>query len=234
MKALEKDRNRRYETASAFAADVQRYLHDEPVAACPPSAWYRFRKSARRRGLFRWRSRWLSACCSRGRQLRLAVRDQAAREASGGRADVESTAKCGRKKPSSGGRIAEKENKIRSLLGQATAQRLSREPGRVGGPSRRFARVALGPSRLGLRHELRNEAIARPAISLDRSPGRKDPACWRAPSASISTTNWNALPVSIAVENQCPTSWGTMRKSAGFLAKARKPGSALAQMGSFS
>jgi serine/threonine protein kinase/tetratricopeptide (TPR) repeat protein len=48
MKALEKDRNRRYETASAFAADVQRYLNDEPVLACPPSAWYRFRKFARR------------------------------------------------------------------------------------------------------------------------------------------------------------------------------------------
>jgi serine/threonine protein kinase/Flp pilus assembly protein TadD len=49
MKALEKDRNRRYETASAFAADVQHYLNDEPVLACPPSAWYRFRKFARRK-----------------------------------------------------------------------------------------------------------------------------------------------------------------------------------------
>jgi WD40 repeat protein/serine/threonine protein kinase len=48
MKALEKDRNRRYESPSAFAADVQRYLADEPVLACPPSAWYRFRKIARR------------------------------------------------------------------------------------------------------------------------------------------------------------------------------------------
>jgi WD40 repeat protein/serine/threonine protein kinase len=48
MKALEKDRNRRYESASSFAADVQRYLADEPVQACPPSAWYRFRKFARR------------------------------------------------------------------------------------------------------------------------------------------------------------------------------------------
>src|SRR5262249_5301000 len=48
LKALEKDRNRRYETASAFAADVQRYLHDEPVQACPPSAWYRGRKFVRR------------------------------------------------------------------------------------------------------------------------------------------------------------------------------------------
>ena len=48
MKALEKDRNRRYETANGFAADVQRYLADEPVQACPPSAGYRFRKFARR------------------------------------------------------------------------------------------------------------------------------------------------------------------------------------------
>ena len=48
MKCLEKDRNRRYESASSVAADVQRYLNDEPVQACPPSAWYRFRKFARR------------------------------------------------------------------------------------------------------------------------------------------------------------------------------------------
>ena len=48
MKALEKDRSRRYETASSFAADVQHYLNDEAVVACPPSAAYRFRKFARR------------------------------------------------------------------------------------------------------------------------------------------------------------------------------------------
>src|SRR5207247_2251933 len=48
MKTLEKDRNRRYETAKDFVADVQRYLNDEPVQACPPSALYRFRKFARR------------------------------------------------------------------------------------------------------------------------------------------------------------------------------------------
>src|SRR5262249_20121114 len=44
MKALEKDRNRRYETANGFALDLQRYLADEPVQACPPSASYRLRK----------------------------------------------------------------------------------------------------------------------------------------------------------------------------------------------
>jgi WD40 repeat protein len=48
MKTLEKDRNRRYETAKEFAVDVQRYLNDETVQACPPSAMYRFRKFARR------------------------------------------------------------------------------------------------------------------------------------------------------------------------------------------
>ncbi|MGQ0636156.1 MAG: protein kinase domain-containing protein [Planctomycetaceae bacterium] len=48
MKALEKDRKRRYESASALAADVQRYLNDEPVEACPPSVGYRLRKLTRR------------------------------------------------------------------------------------------------------------------------------------------------------------------------------------------
>src|SRR6516225_8591046 len=48
MKALEKDRSRRYETANGLAMDVQRYLANEAVQACPPSAVYRFRKFARR------------------------------------------------------------------------------------------------------------------------------------------------------------------------------------------
>jgi WD40 repeat protein/serine/threonine protein kinase/tetratricopeptide (TPR) repeat protein len=48
MTALAKDRTRRYESASAFAQDVERYLADEPVQACPPSASYRFGKFARR------------------------------------------------------------------------------------------------------------------------------------------------------------------------------------------
>ncbi len=51
MKCLEKDRTRRYETASALAMDLQRYLNDEPVAARPPSQWYRFQKLVRRNQL---------------------------------------------------------------------------------------------------------------------------------------------------------------------------------------
>jgi tetratricopeptide (TPR) repeat protein len=48
MKCLEKDRTRRYETANGLARDVQRYLHDEPVEACPPSTGYRLKKFARK------------------------------------------------------------------------------------------------------------------------------------------------------------------------------------------
>jgi WD40 repeat protein/serine/threonine protein kinase len=48
MKALEKDRSRRYQTARGLAADVQRYLDGNPVEACPPSWRYRFGKLLRR------------------------------------------------------------------------------------------------------------------------------------------------------------------------------------------
>jgi tetratricopeptide (TPR) repeat protein len=48
MKALEKDRGRRYETANGFGLDIQRHLAGEPVLAAPPSARYRLRKFARK------------------------------------------------------------------------------------------------------------------------------------------------------------------------------------------
>ena len=48
LRALEKDRTRRYESASGFAADILRCLNDEPVEARPPSATYRLRKVAAR------------------------------------------------------------------------------------------------------------------------------------------------------------------------------------------
>ena len=51
MKALEKERNRRYESAAALARDIEHHLNDEPVLAGPPSRAYRFRKFARRNKL---------------------------------------------------------------------------------------------------------------------------------------------------------------------------------------
>jgi serine/threonine protein kinase/Tol biopolymer transport system component len=51
LKALEKDRARRYTSASEFAADIGRYLHNEPVIAHPPGIGYRTRKYLRRNKL---------------------------------------------------------------------------------------------------------------------------------------------------------------------------------------
>jgi serine/threonine protein kinase len=51
MKCLEKDRTRRYQTANGVAMDVERYLNDEPVVACPPSQLYKFQKFVRRNKL---------------------------------------------------------------------------------------------------------------------------------------------------------------------------------------
>ena len=48
VKALEKDKSRRYDSASALAADIRHYLSDEPITARPPSAAYQFRKFAQR------------------------------------------------------------------------------------------------------------------------------------------------------------------------------------------
>src|SRR5262249_51255461 len=48
MKALAKERDRRYESATAFAQDLERFLNHEPVAAGPPTAGYRLRKFLRR------------------------------------------------------------------------------------------------------------------------------------------------------------------------------------------
>src|SRR5438046_5748108 len=81
MKTLEKDRNRRYETAKDFADDVQRYLNDEAVLACSPSAWYRFRKFARRnKRALAMVSVIAAAVLFAATTLGWSVRDRAARE----------------------------------------------------------------------------------------------------------------------------------------------------------
>ena len=51
MRCLEKNRSRRYETANGLARDLERYLHDEPVSARPPSTFYRVQKLVRRNKL---------------------------------------------------------------------------------------------------------------------------------------------------------------------------------------
>ena len=101
MKALEKDRNRRYETANGFAMDVQRYLADEPVLACPPSAGYRLRKFARRnRGGLAVAALVLFFLVLLGSGVGWVVRDRSAREAEAARQQAGAAGEGGR-----GGRV---------------------------------------------------------------------------------------------------------------------------------
>ena len=71
MKALEKDRNRRYETANSMAADIERYLNDEPVR---PARRRQCIDSASSPGGTRRQSSWRRSsarrCCSRWRGWR--------------------------------------------------------------------------------------------------------------------------------------------------------------------
>jgi serine/threonine protein kinase/WD40 repeat protein len=134
MKALEKDRNRRYETAAAFVADVQRYLHDEPVWARSPSAWYRFRKYARRH-------RWALALggvvaaalvvIAAGSLIAALLLNRALKESEGNRIraeGAEGTAKDAERTAVASERSAT-ERLLSSLVDQARASRLSRRMG---------------------------------------------------------------------------------------------------------
>ena len=109
MKAMDKDRDRRYATVNDLAADVERYLHDEPVQACPPSAAYRFTKFARRNqaalvtsgagrpGLDRGhRGQRLAGICERPTPnwLRLAERDEKEQQALRATSAEQQTAKA--------------------------------------------------------------------------------------------------------------------------------------------
>ncbi|MCI0699873.1 MAG: serine/threonine-protein kinase [Planctomycetia bacterium] len=63
MKALEKDRNRRYESAAGFARDVDRFLKDEMVEARPPTLGYRLRKTFRKNRTAVFLTLFIPACC---------------------------------------------------------------------------------------------------------------------------------------------------------------------------
>jgi serine/threonine protein kinase/WD40 repeat protein len=161
MKTLEKDRNRRYESAGSLAADVQRYLNDEPVLAYPPSVGYRLRKYAGRN-----KARLLvaagalvlllvigvgipvTAILRQERDVALTNQQRAERAEEKARGALDELQK------------AQRELKIRSHLSQARAFRHS------GGIGQRFKTQGelAGAARLDpspeLRQELRTEAIA--------------------------------------------------------------------------
>ncbi|HVJ81688.1 MAG TPA: tetratricopeptide repeat protein [Planctomycetia bacterium] len=89
MKALEKDRNRRYDSPNMLAQDVRRHLADEPVEACPPTARYRLQKFARRnRGRLSAAAFAIFAVTVMAASIGWAVRDAAARKAESEQAEI--------------------------------------------------------------------------------------------------------------------------------------------------
>jgi WD40 repeat protein len=180
MKALEKDRNRRYETANGLARDVQRYLADEPVLACPPSALYRFRKFARRNTAV------LTAAAVVAATLLVASATvtwkwwQAERARDEAQA-AETRARQGEERAVA----AERQSRLReaeALVGQARGTRLSRRPGQ------RLDALAALRKALAIGRELRqpppwfdsvrNEAIAAlalPDLAITQVFGRLTP-----------------------------------------------------------
>ncbi len=147
MKALEKDRTRRYETANGLARDVQRYLENEPVAARPPSRLYRFQKLIRRNKL----------AFSAGSAVALALLfGVVASMWQAVRATHFKELAEGETKRATRAETEAKEKLWTSYLAQARAGRLSGEVGRR--TDSLAALAAAAQMRVSL--ELRNEAIA--------------------------------------------------------------------------
>jgi WD40 repeat protein len=170
MKALAKDRDRRFETAISLARDIERYLRAEPVSACPPSAWYRFCKFARRnKGLI------ASACVVAGALVMavvvLAESSRRVREKQRQTTAALELAKVEKRQKA--------QQLWQALVAQARAVRLSRSAGQrfesldVLKRANALARVLKLPDESF--HELRNAVIAALALPDLHFTGRRTP-----------------------------------------------------------
>ena len=151
MKCLEKDRQRRYETASGLASDVARHLRSEPVAARAPSNLYRFQKLIRRHKLAFAAASAVAASLLIGLVVStwLFVKEKEARQSA--TTAMQATEHA---------REQVTEKLYESYVAQVRANRLSGQPGRYFNTMATIAKaVAIRPSL-----ELRNEAIAALAL----------------------------------------------------------------------
>jgi WD40 repeat protein/serine/threonine protein kinase len=118
MRCLEKDRTRRYETANALARDVERYLKDEPVEACPPTAGYRLRKFARKH------KTWLATAAAFAALLLLGVAGSSwqALRATGAEAEARANAVQAQEKEREANREREEAERQRDKLRESQKQ----------------------------------------------------------------------------------------------------------------
>jgi len=160
MKCLEKDRGRRYETANGLAMDIQRYLNNEPVLACPPSAAYQIRKFISRNRLATLSAAAISLTLLLGTAVSTwqAIK---ARRAEQEQSRLRQEAQTAKQQAT--------EELWGSYLAEARARRLSREAGTSFDSLAVLAKAAaIRPSL-----KLRNEAIASLAQPDIRLTGRK-------------------------------------------------------------
>jgi WD40 repeat protein len=165
MKALEKDRSRRYETANGFAMDVQRFLVGEAVLAVPPSAGYRLRKFARRNKvplLVAAGAMVLLLVIGIGIPVNAILRKE--RDSALVNQNRAEHAEAKTRGALDDLRKAQREIKIRSHLNQARALRYSGEVGQRFKSLEELAKAAQLEPSPELRLELRNEAVAALAL----------------------------------------------------------------------
>ena len=162
MKCLEKDRTRRYESASGLAADLKRHLNNEPVVARPPSAAYKLQKAFRRNKLVFVAGFAVAAALLLGTTVSVwqAVRaTQAKRDALAARQQAEVNEK----------KAVEEQASEAQLRRQAEAEELAARQ-RAYGSDMNVARQALDENNLGRALDLLNRQRPR--------PGQKDLRGW--------------------------------------------------------
>jgi len=120
MKALEKDRTRRYETANAMAMDIERHLHNEPVLARPPSNLYRFQKLVRRNKVAFVAGSAIAAALVIGlaASTALFIRERQARK----RADEAERVQAALREQAEAGRALEAKMRVQAELGKKYAE----------------------------------------------------------------------------------------------------------------
>jgi serine/threonine protein kinase/WD40 repeat protein/tetratricopeptide (TPR) repeat protein len=172
MKALEKDRNRRYESANGLALDVRRYLADESVQACPPSVGYRLGKFARRNKAVLTTAAVIAVALVLGTVVSAwqAIRATTAERLAETRLEAETK----ERKRAVQAEGTAKQRLFDSRLAEARAIRWSRQVGQRDDGWKALTEATQLAREMGLREdrllELRNEAIASLALTDVQGP----------------------------------------------------------------
>ena len=129
MKALEKERGRRYETATGLATDLQHYLADEPVQACPPSAVRRLRRFIRRNRVFLGTAALVSLALVAGTVVSVWQATQARKNAETARNNERAALEAKADLENANKELRKTKDEVETNLARSLLRPLSRQPG---------------------------------------------------------------------------------------------------------